>query len=169
MFIYPSIHITRIWWMLALESCNALLLRFIPSNLPQTPFFLSVNSVYIFTAYCLCVYILRMNLYECFCVAMFHHLNPCISIHFHVFVNVWMIFIGWKMRIDTLLFSTAPVVLSFASVVYDSEFFRIHSDECWHIQTGFPKSTYGMNFLFVFIRKFAKQRLVLDYSFTFAW
>lgn len=57
-----SIHITRIWWMLALETFNSILVRFIPSTLPKISSFLSAFSVYIFFAYCLCVYMFTNEL-----------------------------------------------------------------------------------------------------------
>ena len=140
-----SIHITRIWWMLALETFNSILVRIIPSTLPKTSSFLSSFSVYTFSAYCLCVYIPRMNLYECFWVAMFYLLNPCISAIFNALMNIWMIFIGRKIRIDTLFFTTAPLLFClFVSWFRDArELNRIYSDECCRIQTGFRKSAYG--------------------------
>ena len=112
---------------------------------PQKSLFPIRKSCLYFSIYCLSCICSRMNFYECFCVAIFHHLYPCVPAIFPTLMNIWMIFIGWKIRIDTLFFTTSPLQFClFVSWFRDArELNRIYSDECWRIQTGFRKSAYG--------------------------
>ena len=145
---------------------------FHPLYPPQKSLFPIRKSCLYFSIYCLSCTCSRMNFYECFCVAIFHHLYPCVPAIFPTLMNIWMIFIGWKIRIETELFSIPPLELSFIIFLGDwvvilehKSAYLIDTHECQHTQLGFQNQLMES----LFIRKFEEQRLVLDYSFTFAW
>ena len=139
-----SIHITRIWWILALETFNSILVRFIPSTLPKISSFLSAFSVYIFFAYCLCVYMFTNELlWMLLCRYISSLISLCTS-HFPHFDEYLNDFYRMKntYRNRIILHSTTWIIVhhfigDWVVILEHKSAYLIDTHECQHTQLGF--------------------------------